>query len=47
MKNGIIKYFQVCYLLNSEETIEREYTLLEKIKDNWEKYVISFDELDF
>jgi hypothetical protein len=21
--------------------------LLEKIKDNWEKYVISFDELDF
>jgi hypothetical protein len=34
-------------LLNSEETIEREYTSLEKIKDNWEKYVVSFDELDF
>jgi predicted AAA+ superfamily ATPase len=46
-KNWITKYFQVCYLLNSEETIQREYSSLESIRDNWEKYVVSFDELDF
>ncbi len=46
-KNGIIKYFQVCYLLATDETILREYSPLEEIKDNWEKYVISFDDIDF
>ncbi len=46
-KNWIIKYFQVCYLLGWEDTIEREYSSLEEINDNWEKYVVSFDEIDF
>ncbi|MDD4151793.1 MAG: ATP-binding protein [Candidatus Gracilibacteria bacterium] len=46
-KNGIVKYFQVCYLLGSEETIQREYRSLEEIKDNWEKYVVSMDDIDF
>ncbi len=46
-KNWIIKYFQVCYLLGSEDIIAREYSSLEEIKDNWEKYVISFDDIDF
>ncbi len=46
-KNGIIKYFQVCYLLGSEDTIAGEYSPLEEIKDNWEKYVVSFDDIDF
>lgn len=46
-KNGIIKYFQVCYMLGWEETIAREYSPLEEIKDNWEKYVVSFDNIDF
>jgi predicted AAA+ superfamily ATPase len=46
-KQGIIKYFQVCYLLWSEETIEREYSALEEIHDNWEKFVVSFDETGF
>jgi hypothetical protein len=46
-KNWITKYFQVCYLLWSEETINREYSSLEEIRDNWEKYVISFDDIDF
>ena len=45
-KNGIMKYFQVCYLLGSEETMQREYSSLEEISDNWEKYVVSFDEID-
>lgn len=46
-KNWITKYFQVCYLLWSEETITREYSSLEEIRDNWEKYVVSFDDIDF
>jgi len=46
-KNWITKYFQVCYLLGTEETINREYASLEEIKDNWEKYVVSFDDIDF
>jgi len=46
-KNGITKYFQICYLLGGEETIAREYSSLEMISDNWEKYVVSFDEIDF
>ena len=46
-KNWITKYFQVCYLLGSEDTIKREYLSLEEISDNWEKYVVSFDDIDF
>lgn len=40
-------YIQVAYLLSSPETIEREFSVLEKIKDNYPKFVISFDEFDF
>ena len=39
-------YVQVAYLLASPETIEREFTSLEKIDDNYPKYVISTDEFD-
>ena len=39
-------YVQVAYLLASPETIEREFTSLEKIDDNYPKYVISMDEFD-
>ncbi|MBS5868966.1 MAG: ATP-binding protein [Fusobacterium periodonticum] len=39
-------YVQVTYLLASPETIEREFTSLEKIDDNYPKYVISMDEFD-
>ena len=39
-------YVQVAYLLASSETIEREFTSLEKIDDNYPKYVISTDEFD-
>lgn len=43
-KNGNSIYIQVCYLLASEETIEREFGALEKIDDNYPKYVMSLDE---
>jgi len=36
-------YFQVCYLLASPETIEREFSVLESIKDNFPKIVLSMD----
>ena len=39
-------YVQVAYLLASPEIIEREFTSLEKIDDNYPKYVISMDEFD-
>ena len=40
-------YVQVCYLLASAETVEREFGNLERIKDNYPKYVISGDLPDF
>lgn len=39
-------YIQVTYLLASEETMEREFSALEKIPDNYPKYVISMDEIN-
>lgn len=38
-------YVQVTYLLASEETMEREFTALEMIPDNYPKYVVSMDEI--
>ena len=46
-KGSDILYVQVCYLLASPETIEREFGNLERIKDNYPKYVISGDLPDF
>lgn len=40
-------YVQVCYLLASSETVEREFGNLERINDNYPKYVISGDIPDF
>lgn len=40
-------YVQVCYLLSSQETIEREFGNLLRIHDNYPKYVISGDLPDF
>jgi hypothetical protein len=36
-------YIQVAYLLADEKTIEREFGALEKIGDNYPKYVLSMD----
>lgn len=36
-------YIQVAYLLNSEETIKREFYVLKQINDNYPKYVLSLD----
>lgn len=36
-------YFQVCYLLASEETRKREFRALQEINDNYQKTVLSLD----
>ena len=45
-KNDETLYIQVSYLLASEDTKEREFSVLENIKDNYPKYVLSMDEFD-
>lgn len=44
-KSGTIKYVQVCYLLTDETVIQREFGNLGSIRDNWEKMVISLDDV--
>lgn len=39
-------YVQVTYILATEETVEREFSVLETIPDNYPKYVVSMDEID-
>ncbi|MDR2555213.1 MAG: ATP-binding protein [Fibromonadaceae bacterium] len=43
-KSGEKIYVQVCYLLHDNKTIEREFGNLERIKDNYPKFVVSMDE---
>ncbi len=45
-KQGEKLYIQVCYLLASEETIEREFGAYYNIRDNYPKYVLSLDEFN-
>lgn len=45
-ENGI-EYFQVCYLLTTEETVQREFGAYDFVKDNYPKYVLSLDDFDF
>ncbi len=40
-------YIQVTYQLENDETKDREFSGLEKINDNFDKYVLSMDKLDF
>lgn len=40
-------YVQCAYLLAEPETILREYMSLEAISDNYEKYIVSLDDLTF
>lgn len=45
-KSGIRTYIQVAYLLGSEGTVEREFTPLLAIKDNYPKFVVTMDKLN-
>lgn len=46
-KGGEKEYYQVTYLLASDETVNREFGAFKGINDNYPKYVISLDEFDF
>lgn len=46
-RNSVKIYVQVAYLLASEETVSREFSVYDSIKDNFPKYVVSMDEFDF
>jgi len=41
------KYLQVCYVLADESVVEREFGNLEQIADNYEKVVVSLDDVNF
>jgi len=45
-KDNRTMYFQVCYLLASDEIVEREFRPLKDIRDNYPKFVLSLDPLD-
>lgn len=46
LKDGKTNYFQVSYLLASDETITREFRPLLQIRDQHPKYVLSLDKID-
>ena len=46
-KYGKREYYQVCYYLTDENVVEREFGAFSGIDDNYPKYVVSMDELDF
>ena len=46
-KQGKKIYIQVAYLLANEETLKREFSVYNFVKDSYPKYVVSMDELDF
>ena len=45
-KGEEIKYFQVTYLLASDDVIAREFNAYKGIEDNYPKYVLSLDDFD-
>jgi hypothetical protein len=40
---GDMEYYQVAWQMKDEKTIEREFSALEKIKDNYPKYLLTTD----
>ena len=46
-KQGKKIYIQVAYLLANKETIKREFSVYNFVKDSYPKYVVSMDDLDF
>lgn len=41
------EYYQVCYSLENEDTAAREFGAYNGLEDNYPKYVISMDDLDY
>lgn len=45
-KDGVTSYYQVTYLLADENTISREFGVFSGLDDNFDKYVLSMDQLN-
>ncbi len=46
-KGKDVLYFQVAYLLESDQTVEREISSLLRAKDNYPKYLVTMDDFNF
>lgn len=46
-KDNKREYYQVAYYLYDEQVIEREFGAFKSVPDNYPKYVLSFDKMDF
>lgn len=47
MKKILKEYYQVSYLLETEETRNSEFGVYQKVNDNYPKYVLSMDKMNF
>lgn len=47
IKDNQKEYYQVAYYLYDDKVIEREFGAYKNVGDNYPKYVISFDKMDF
>ena len=47
VKEGKKEYYQVCYMLNSNTVINREFSAFDSIDDNYPKYVLSLNKENF
>ena len=47
IKDNKKEYYQVAYYLYDENVIEREFGAFSNVPDNYPKYVLSFDKMDF
>ena len=45
MKNDRTIYLQISYILADENVIQREYSPFDYLKDHYEKYVVTLDEI--
>ena len=46
-KDGTLCYYQISYLMENEDAREREFGIYNLIEDNFPKYVLSMDKIDF
>ncbi len=46
-KNNQLEYYQVSYIMSNEKTRNREFDIYQSIEDNFPKYVLSMDTIDF
>ena len=47
MNDGEKSYYQALYFLADEKVVDREFGAYESVRDNFPKYVLSMDKLDF